>query len=155
MGGCLFRTTRPESFKEHHTRPKAVLVRPKSGARSARTTVQDDVCEPFPRRNAGDPGPSYSHSPVVVLPDSPRRTAHPGRCTQPLRMLGALLVGDPGLDTHLHRVPGAAHRRGVAEVYVIQVIYFHLVVQCGGYDIDSLGYFNRPVTQKLCPQNPF
>src|SRR3989441_8117490 len=48
--------------------------------------------------------------------------------------LPILALFDPGLSTHLHRVPWATHGRRVAEVEVGQVVDAHAMKQGGGKD---------------------
>ena len=59
---------------------------------------------------------------------------------------------DPGLRTHLYRVPGTTQGRCVAQVKGIEVIDEHAMKQGRGKDVDPLGHFPMPVADYLCPQ---
>src|SRR6266699_449789 len=70
-------------------------------------------------------------------------------CTS-LCSLAALF--DPGLGTHLHRIPGTTHGGRVAEVKVIQLVDAYAVKQGGGKDINPFGDFGLPMTNHLRAQ---
>ena len=59
---------------------------------------------------------------------------------------------DPGLRTHLYRVPGTTQGRRVAKIERIQVVNTHLMKQGRGKDVDPLGHFPMPMPDHLCPQ---
>src|SRR6266566_4119874 len=69
-----------------------------------------------------------------------------------LSSLPTLALFDPGLGTHLHRVPWATHRRRVAEVEVVQVVDAHAVKEGSGKDINPFGDFPVPMTDDLRSQ---
>ena len=62
------------------------------------------------------------------------------------------MVCDPGLRTHLHRVPGTAYRGRVAEIQGVQVIDAHAVKQGCGKDIHPFGDFVMVVARDLRSQ---
>src|SRR5690606_22811277 len=56
---------------------------------------------------------------------------------------------DPLLGSHLHRVPGAAERRRIAEVEIIHRLDGHAVMQRQCEHVDSLGDLGLPVSDNL------
>lgn len=63
----------------------------------------------------------------------------------------SLRLDDPGLSTHLNRVPGATEGGSVAEIEVIQLINFHPMKQCSGKDVNSLSNFRTVMAYYLSP----
>ena len=65
--------------------------------------------------------------------------------------MGVPLSLQPGLSTHLNRIPGATDRRRVAEVEVVQIVDAHAVKEGGGKDINPFGDFPMVVSDHLGP----
>ena len=62
------------------------------------------------------------------------------------------LLCDPSLGTHLYRIPGTTHWRGVAEIEIIQVINGHVSKKCSCKDINAFGDFPVNVADHLRTQ---
>jgi hypothetical protein len=59
-------------------------------------------------------------------------------CLELLELIGSELAA-PFLSNHMHRIPGAAQRRRVTEIKVVELFYGHAPEECGGEDVDTLG----------------
>lgn len=58
----------------------------------------------------------------------------------------------PALRTHLNGIPGAAQRRRIAQVQVVQHLDAHAVEDSRGKNVDPFGDFRPKMTNDLCPQ---
>ncbi|SRR6266567_1925132 len=65
-----------------------------------------------------------------------------------------VVLFDPGLCAHLHRIPGTTHGRCVAENEGIQVINAHTMKHGGGKNINPFGRFPVPMANHLCLSLP-
>lgn len=61
---------------------------------------------------------------------------------------------NPSLRGCLRGIPGAAERRGIAEVQIVQLLDLHFVKYGGGEDVDALRRFRLPMTEQLSAEWP-
>ena len=59
---------------------------------------------------------------------------------------------DPGLRTHLHRVPGTAEWWGITEIQVTQRFNGHVVEKGRRENINAFGNLTVPGAEQLCSE---